>query len=217
VTDPDVLSDFLRSTGLPPTAVQREMAHHADREGFPIVGPTVGSLLSTIAVMADAQSVFEFGSGFGYSASWFLRGMREDGSIVLTEHDRDELDLAQSFFERSNDVDRVTFEHGDAVEIVERYAGPFDIVLIDHEKSRYVQGFEAVREKLAPGSVVIADNMMHGPFEFQAIAEGVAGGPLTDDRVEGVVKYLEHVTEAEGFVTSVVPLGSGIAITVKRP
>lgn len=215
--DPDVLEDFLRSTGLPPTELQREMAVHADREGFPIVGPTVGSLLSAIAIMVDARSVFEFGSGFGYSASWFLRGMPTDGSIVLTEHDRDELDLAKAFFERADDIDRLAFEHGDAIEIVDRYDGPFDVVLIDHEKSRYVSGFEAVRKKLAPGGVVIADNMMHGPFEFHQIADGVAGQPVTDDRVEGVVDYLDHVNDADGFVSSVVPLGSGIAITVKRP
>mgnify|MGYP006279418187 CR=1 FL=1 len=216
VADPEVLDNYLRSTGLPPTAVQREMADHADREEFPIVGPTVGSLLCGMAVMIGARSVFEFGSGFGYSASWFLRGMTEDGSIVLTEHDRDELDLAKSFFERSGDAGRVTFEHGDAIEIVDRYPGPFDIVLIDHEKSRYVDGFEAIRDKVAPGGVVVADNMMHGPFEFREIADGVAGRSMSDGRVEGVVHYLDHVNNADGFVTSVVPLGSGIAVTVKR-
>lgn len=216
VAMPDAIGEFLRSTGPAPTPIQEEMADHADREGFPIVGPTVGGFLAVLAAAVGAETVFEFGSGFGYSASWFLRGMPDDGTIVLTEHDQDELELARSFFDREGTADRVVFEQGDAVEIVIRYEGPFDLVLIDHEKSRYVAGFEAVRDRLAPGGVVIADNMMHGPFEFESIAEGLAGGPVQDDRVRGVVDYLDHVRSAPEFMTSVVPIGSGIAVTARR-
>lgn len=213
---PDAIGEFLRATGMAPTPIQVEMAEHAEREGFPIVGPTVGGFLAVIATTVAADSVFEFGSGFGYSASWFVRGMADDGSIVLTEHDADELELARSFFDRAGPTQHVAFELGDANDIVDRYDGPFDVVLIDHEKARYVEGFEAVRDRIAPGGVVVADNMMYGPFSFEEIAAGVAGDPGGDDRVRGVVDYLDHVTSADGFVSCVLPIGSGIAVTARR-
>lgn len=216
-TNTEMLDEFLRTTGLQPTTIQREMAEHAEAEGFPIIGPVVGAFLAVVATAVTARSVFEFGSGFGYSASWFLRGMADDGTIVLTERDDDELELARSFFERTGSIDRIEFEQGDAVETVGRYDGPFDMVLIDHEKARYVEGFEAVRGRLAAGSVVIADNMMHGPFSFEDIADGVAGEPIDDRRVRGVVDYLDHVRSADGYATSVLPLGNGIAVTTRRP
>ena len=212
---PDQIREFLRSTATPPTPLQRQMAEHADRNGFPIVGPTVGNLLALLAAVGKADSVFEFGSGFGYSASWFLRGMPTDGRIVLTERDADELELARSFFTEAGEVDRVRFEQGDALDIVQGYEGPFDIVLIDHEKARYVEAVEAVRGKLRPGSLVIADNMLSGPFAFAEIADGVDGKPVTDDRVRGIVNYLEHVRTDDAFMSSVVPLGSGIAISAR--
>ncbi len=211
----DTVTEFLGATSMPPTEVQRDMADLADRLNFPIVGPAVGSFLAVIAATRHASTVFEFGSGFGYSASWFLRGMAPDGRIVITERDEDELDRARDFFGRTGDRDRVVFEQGDAVEIAGRYDGPFDVVLIDHEKARYVEGFETIRDRLRPGSVVVADNMMSGPFSFDDIADGVAGDPIDDDRVRGVVEYLDHVRTADGFATSVIPLGSGIAVTAR--
>lgn len=216
-TNAETLDEFLRTTGMQPTAIQREMAEHAEERGFPIIGPEVGAFLAVVATAVNARSVFEFGSGFGYSASWFLRGMADDGTIVLTDRDDDELELARSFFERTGSIERMDFERGDAVEIVDRFDGPFDMVLIDHEKARYVEGFEAVADRLAAGSVVIADNMMHGPFSFEDIANGVAGEPIDDRRVRGVVDYLDHVRSADGYVTSVLPLGNGIAVTTRRP
>lgn len=211
----DSVTEFLGATSMAPTEVQRDMAELADQLGFPIVGPEVGSLLAVIATVKRASSVFEFGSGFGYSASWFLRGMAPDGEIVITERDGDELDRAREFFGRTGDRDRVVFEQGDAIGIVDRYDGPFDIVLIDHEKARYVEGFETVRDRLRPGSVVVADNMMHGPFSFDDIADGVAGESIENDRVQGIVEYLDHVRSADDFATSVIPLGSGIALTAR--
>jgi len=125
--------------------VLREMDARSDREGFPTVGPQVGGWLSLLARTVTAERIFEFGSGFGYSAYWFARALDADGEIVLTEIDADELDDAREYFERGGVADRAHFEHGDAIDIVDQYDGPFDVVLIDNEKERYTEAFEAVR------------------------------------------------------------------------
>jgi len=127
------------------------MDARADREGSLTVGPAVGGWLRLLARSIDAERVFEFGSGYGYSAYWTAPALPEDGEIVLTEIDADELDDARENLERGGFADRARFEHGDAIETVERYDGPFDLVLIDNEKHRYAEAFEAVREKVPVG------------------------------------------------------------------
>ncbi|WP_255196373.1 O-methyltransferase [Halorarius litoreus] len=198
-------------------AVIDEMDAKADAEGFPTVGPEVGGWLRLLARMVDAERVFEFGSGFGYSAYWFAPAVPADGELVVTEVDADELDEAREFLDRGGYADRCRFELGDAIETVERYDGPFDVVLIDNEKHRYPEAFEAVREKVAPGGVVVADNAITaGPLDFDGILAGVEGRAYEMDAdTRGVADLLVTMRDDPAFQTALLPLGEGVAVAYR--
>lgn len=199
-------------------AVIDRMDERAREESFPTVGPEVGAWLELLARATDTQRVFEFGSGYGYSAYWFARGLPEDGEVVLTEIDAEELELAREYLAEGGFADQASFEHGDAIEIVEHYDGPFDIVLIDNEKHRYVEAFEAVREKLRPGSLVIADNAVTaGTVVNREEVVGLVSGEDVPDATEGsrgIAAYLQHVTDEESLQTVLLPLGEGLAVSL---
>ena len=101
-------------------------------------------MLRLLACLTDADTVFAFGSGFGYSASWFLRGGAD--RVILTEFDANELDQGRDFMPEAGLADRCVFEEGDAMETIERHDGPFDVVLVDHQKERSADPFHAVRD-----------------------------------------------------------------------
>ena len=216
---PDDVTEFAETVGPEPDDVLREMQHHAEREDFPIVGSAVGGWLAVFARMADASRIFEFGSGFGYSAYWFASVFPADGEVILTEVDSEELDRARAFFEEGDLADRAVFEEGDAIEIIEAYEGPFDVVLIDNEKHRYVDAFETVREKVAPGGVVLADNAMRAEpvVDFEDLREIVAGGDPggASEGTRGIAAYLEAVRTDPEFETALLPLGSGVAVSYR--
>ncbi|WP_137286090.1 O-methyltransferase [Halorussus salinisoli] len=196
----------------------REMEAHGEEIGFPTVGPEVGGFLRLVARMVEAERIFEFGSGFGYSAYWFAEALPEDGEIVLTEHDADELDDAREFLERGGYADRAVFEEGDALETVERHDGPFDVVLVDCHKDGYPDAFDAVREKVAEGGVVVADNAMEsGIQDFETILEILEGGDPhdVDDQSRGIADYLLAVRDDPAFETVAIPLGEGIAVSFR--
>jgi len=214
----DDVARFLRATGPEHTDVQAEMAAFADEHDFPNIGPESGAVLRLLARLADANTVFEFGSGFGYSASWFLRGGAE--RVILTEFDADELDQGREFMREAGLADRCVFEDGDAMETIGRYDGPFDVVLVDHQKERYADAFHAVRDKLAPGGVVAADNVMRGPIDFDALlahAEGDIVDALAsaNDQTRGIADYLDAVRDDPDFETAALPIGSGLAVSTK--
>jgi caffeoyl-CoA O-methyltransferase len=213
---PDATAEFARAVGPEPDDVIREMDAQADTDGFPTVGPEVGGWLQMLARMVSARRVFEFGSGFGYSAYWFARALPEDGEIVLTEVDEDELDQAREYMARGGFDDLASYELGDAIETVDAYDGPFDAVLIDNEKHRYREAFEAVRPKIAEGGVVIADNAVTaGPIDFEALSALVRGEDPDDvnDHTAGVAEYLDRVGADPAFETALIPLGEGIAVS----
>lgn len=218
----DVLTDparrFLTATAPEHTAVQAEMADLADEWGFPIIGPEAGAVLRLLARLTDAERVFEFGSGFGYSATWFLRGGAE--SVVCTEFDEDEAERGAAFAADHGYADGVTFEVGDAMETIDRYDGPFDIVLIDHQKGRYAEAYRTVLPKVRTGGVVVADNIARGPIDFgDLVAHFEAGEPLPDPAVDeetrGIGEYVGTVRSDDAVETAILPVGSGIAVSTR--
>ena len=214
MTVPDDVETFAATVGPEPDAVLEEMDERAADTGFPTVGPAVGGWLQQFAGLVDARRVFEFGSGFGYSAYWFARGLDADAEVVLTEVDEAELEDAREYLARGGYADRARFELGDAIETVDDYEAPIDVVLIDNEKNRYVEAFEAVREKVPVGGVVLADNMTAGPFDFEEIHRLVVeGGDSDDANARGVADYIERVRSDDAFQTTLLALGEGVAVS----
>ncbi|MEF8814374.1 MAG: O-methyltransferase [Halovenus sp.] len=216
-TVPESVAELAGLLGPEPDDIVREMEAHARETEFPTVGRAVGSWLSLLARATDARRVFEFGSGFGYSAYWFARGLPADGELVLTEFDADELEQARTYFERADLRPQVHFEHGDAIELVDGYDGPFDIVLVDNEKSRYREAFETVRGKLEPGSLVLADNALAGgTIRYDEVQSLVGGEPVADatDMSRDIAAYLDYVRSQAGMETVLLPLGEGVAVTL---
>ncbi|QGN06385.1 O-methyltransferase [Halorhabdus sp. CBA1104] len=213
-TVPEWIEDFATVVGPDPDDVLVEMDEYAEREGFPTVGPAVGGWLELLARMVDAERVFEFGSGYGYSAYWFARALPGDGEIVLTEIDADELALAEEYLDRGEFGATIQYEHGDAIEIVADYDGPFDVALIDNEKTRYREAFEAIREKVAPGGIVVADNAIAGGSIDADAVRGLLAGDRgdADEMSAGIAAVIEALQEDPAFEASLLPVGEGVAV-----
>ena len=210
---------FARAVGPQPDSVLDEMQAYGEEIDFPIIGPEIGGWLQLLACVVDARRIFEFGSGFGYSAYWFARALPSDGEIVLTEVDTDELEMAQEYLDRGDLAEHAIFEHGNALETIAEYEGPFDVVLIDILKHEYEAAFEAVREKVAPGGLIVADNMMKANnIEFDTLVRSVEEGAAmveTNKQTRGIIDYLVCVRADPQFETAILPLGNGIAVSCR--
>ena len=75
--------DYITSLVPPREPELMEMEAYAEKNGFPIIGPACGYYCYQLARLVKAKSVFELGSGFGYSMGWFAKPVREDGSGCL--------------------------------------------------------------------------------------------------------------------------------------
>jgi predicted O-methyltransferase YrrM len=213
-------AEFVRAMAPNLDDVGQELADHNVAEGFPVVGPEVGGTLRLLARLAGAERAFEFGSGMGYSAYWIAPIIPEDGDIVLTDFEAENLEVAREFFDRGGYADRASFEVGDALDTYEEYDGPFEFVLIDNLEAEYLETFELVRNDVPPGGVICADNVMTGPAVQEDLAlAALSGDPdwgTMDEYTEGVVEYLLHVRDVEEFETTLFPIGEGLVVSVKR-
>ena len=209
---------YIRALTPPTDPIIEEMGAIAQRESFPYVGPEVGATLRLLARLVNAKRIFEFGSGFGYSAYWFAGALPSNGQLVLTEVDEDELNLARDYLDRGDFGVPVEYELGDAMEAIHRYDGPFDVVLIDYQKERYVEAFDAVKSKVRPGGVIVADNVMSASdlVVFDDLVAYATGKEVNmNGATRGIATYLDTVRADSAFETVILPLGSGIAVSYK--
>ena len=213
---PDDIEELLALANPEPDDTLEAMDEHGRERDFPTVGPDVGRFFRFLATTVAAERVFEFGSGFGYSGAWWLDALPADGELVLTDYDADNLAEAREFLDDYRDGTTIRYEDGDAMETYGRYEGPWDLVLIDHDKTMYTDAFQRVRDDLAPGGVVVADNMMAGPVDPEHVTAALAGDDPIDDHTAGVVEYIETVRDDPDFETAFVPLGEGVGVSVKR-
>lgn len=94
------------------------------------------------------------------------------------------------------------------METIERYDGPFDVVLIDHLKGRYADAYRAVLPKVRTGGVIVADNITRGPIDFgDLVAHFEDGAPLPDPEVDGetrgIGEYVGTVRSDEAVETAI--------------
>ena len=148
------------------------------------------------------------GSGFGYSAFWFARALGPGGSVTLTDAEPDNLERARAYLGRAGLVDRCRFEPaGDALEVLARADGRLDIVYIDVEKREYPRALALALPKLRPGGLVLAQGVLWGG----AVARGE-----TDPSSAALREFLRIAFGSEGLVTTILPVGDGLSVTLKR-
>lgn len=221
---PDHAASFVRTMAPDPDDIQAAMAAEADERGdrfpgegsFPTVGPTVGAWLYQLARRPGVQRVFEFGSGFGYSAAWIARGLGGDGELILTERDADELALAREFLESGGYSPTIRYELGDAQSVFEGTSGEFDLVILDHENDAYPAALEVVPDRLAPQGVLVADNVMTAAIvQTERLLAGLQTGELEEANAHtrGIFEYLQAVRSDPAFTTHLVPIGGGVAVS----
>jgi caffeoyl-CoA O-methyltransferase len=206
IVDPSI-EEYLDSLLQDQDSVLQNMERLAKEEEFPHVGPHVGKFLFLLTRMSRARSVFEMGSGFGYSAVWFARALPPDGVVHLTDPSRKRLDQAGDFLEKAGLKERARFHQGDALEIIDRMDGPFDIVFNDVDKEAYPATIDKAARVLRPGGLFVTDNALwYGK---------VTREPSPDQTTAGVVEFNKRLVADHRFDTVFLPLRDGIALSLR--
>lgn len=208
IVDPEI-ERYLHQLASPDDPILREMEVLAAERSFPIVGPQVGRLLHLLARMVSARRVLELGSGFGYSAYWFARAVGAGGLVVLTEQSRENARQAWSYLERGGFGDRVRVEVGDALEIIERVGGGFDIVFNDVDKERYPEVPDKAAAALRPGGLLICDNMLWYGTVLDPDPEQAS--------TRGVRELTRRLFDSDRFETVLIPIRDGVTVSAYRP
>lgn len=129
------------------------------------VSPDIGKLLSILVSMTGAKRAIEVGTLGGYSAIWIARGLAPGGKLYTIERNAKFADFAEGHFAAIPGGERIELRRGQALDVLATLSaelGPssVDVVFLDADKREYERYFEVARRLIAPGGLLIADNVL---------------------------------------------------------
>ncbi len=201
---------YLARTALqcpPPHPVLERMRVLATERSFPIVGPEVGRFFFQLAAMNRPRRVLELGSGFGYSALWWLLGCSES-EVHLTDFKMENLEEARAFGQEAGVADRMVFHCGGALDTARELSGPWDVIFCDIDKEDYPAALDLALQVQEPGALLLYDNMLW---------HGRVGEPedAWDAQTRAVVETTRRLYDDHRWMTSLLPIRDGVLMALR--
>jgi caffeoyl-CoA O-methyltransferase len=202
------VDDYLYSMLPKRDEVLAEMEDYAAEHKIPIVGPAVALVLQQLALMINAQTVFELGSAIGYSTIWWAKIVGEQGRVIYTDGDSNNAERARGYFDRAGVTNRITIHTGDALEYLSEQKQQFDVIFNDVDKEDYPRVLRLVAPRLRKGGVFVTDNVLW--------SGRVAKKDATDSRTKAILEFNRQLYNSPDFFTTILPLRDGLAVAVRK-
>jgi len=193
---------------LPPReALLAEMEAWSAAHDVPSSDPEVGKLLSILARSRGARRILEVGTAIGYGTLCLARGAPE-ARILTIDPDPERREQARGFLARAGVLERVELIDGEALQVLPRLEGPFDLVYVDALKQEYRRYLDLALPKMALGGLIVVDNVLWKG----RVAEPPEERDRDADAIRAFNGYLMIHPQLEAVV---LPLGDGVGLAVK--
>ena len=202
--------------------VLTEMEAYARENRFPIVGPLVGRVLHQLVLLTNPTRIFEMGSGFGYSAYWMAKALRQpEASIICTDGSQENADRAAGYLARGRIANRIDYRVGNALEIINETEGDFDIIYNDIDKDGYPEAFRKAIPRLRSGGLFITGNMLWlgrvVTYDTDAdVQELDEEEQWVHNTTVGVKELTRLLYSSPDVFTTIIPLRDGVSVAIKR-
>lgn len=206
--------EWIDATSGPPHPALLAIEAAAEPEGIPILDRASGRVLAALA--AGRRRIVEVGTAFGYSTLWMALAQPADGTIVTIDPDRGRTNRARGWWREAGIADeRITVVNAPALAAFGAdepgLRGPFDLAFIDAPKPEYSAYLEAIVPRLAPGALVVADNVL-----WSGRVSGARPADPDDEGTSALRAFNASVLRDPRFAASIVPVGDGLLVAGLR-
>lgn len=179
----------------------------------PIIRKEMGNLLKVLLQLVQPERILEVGTAVGYSSILMSENMPEKCTITTIENYDKRIPVARNNFKRAGKENVITLIEGDALEVLKTLEGPYDFIFMDAAKGQYINYLPDVKRVLRKGGLLISDNILQ---EGEIVESRYAVTRRNRTIHTRIREYVYELTHSEDFVTSIVPIGDGITLSVKQ-
>ncbi len=207
------ISTFIESLDTGNTPFLEELEQHAIETNVPIIRPQMQSFLKVLLAMKQPHKILEVGTAIGFSALLMAEYAPSDCKITTIEKYEKRIPIAKENFRKAGRQEQITLLEGDATELLTKLTGPYDFIFMDAAKGQYIHFLPDILRILEAGGVLVSDNVLQDGDIMESRFAVVRRNRTIHSRMRDYLYELEHQEELQ---TSILPVGDGVTVSVKK-
>ena len=204
---------YIRSLEVPESPVIEAIEQEALDTFVPIIRKEMQSFLKILLMIKRPMRILEVGAAVGFSSILMSEYMPEGGHITTIENYDKRIPIARANFKRAGKEEQIDLIEGDALEVMHGLEGPYDLIFVDAAKGQYIHYLPEVMRLLGTDGVLVSDNVLQ---EGDIIESRFAVERRNRTIHSRMREYLYELKHHDQLQTSIIPLGDGVALSVKR-
>lgn len=194
-----------------------EMLDRIEKEAIetyvPIIRKEMQTFLKTLLAIKKPARILEVGTAVGFSAILMAEYNPVKCEIVTIENYEKRIPIARENFKRTGKEEQITLLEGDAAEVLKEIKEPFDFIFMDAAKGQYIHFMPEVLRLLKKDGILVSDNVLQDGDIIESRYVVTRRNRTIHKRMRD---YLYQLTHHEKLVTSILPIGDGITVSVKQ-
>ena len=208
------ITEYLHSLEISRGELLDTIEKKAIEDGVPIIRSETAALLRSLTAALRPENILEIGTAVGYSALQMCQVMPENCHITTIEKYEKRIPEAKENFRKAGEESRITFLEGDADMWLKELKGKqFDLAFMDAAKGQYIRYMPQVLRLLRPGGTLVTDNVLQDGDIIESRFAVERRNRTIHSRMR---EYLYELKHHELLTTSIIPLGDGVAVSVKK-
>lgn len=204
---------YIRSLERPENPVIEAIEQEALDSFVPIIRKETQSFLKVMMLMNRPARVLEVGTAVGFSAILMSEYLPEGSHITTIENYEKRIPIARNNFKRAGKEEQITLIEGDALEVMKTLEGPYDFIFMDAAKGQYIHYMPETVRLLSDGGILMSDNVLQDGDIIESRFAVERRNRTIHSRMRDYLYELKHSDVLE---TSIIPLGDGVALSVKK-
>ena len=204
---------FLNSLETENSEILEKIEQEALSAGVPIIRKETQGFLKFLLAVKKPMRVLEIGTAIGFSALLMCEMLPENGKITTIEKYEKRIPIARENFRRMGREKQIRLLEGDALELMRGLEGSYDFIFMDAAKAQYVFYLEEAIRLLEPGGIMLTDNVLQDGDVIESRFAVERRNRTIHARMREFLYNLKHDPR---ILSSVIPLGDGVAVSVKQ-
>lgn len=207
------ISSFIEALNVEEREIIDTIEQEARQAGIPVIRPDMKNLLKVLLTMHKPMHILEVGTAVGFSAIFMKEYQPRGGTITTIEKFEPRISAAKENFKRAGVSDSIELLEGDAMELLPALKGPYEMIFMDAAKGQYLTFLPELLRLLPEGGVLLSDNVLQDGDVLKTRYGITRRNRTIHSRMRD---YLYQLTHHAQLLTSIIPIGDGITLSVKR-
>ena len=204
---------YINSLDVGNSALVNQIEEEALATYVPIIRKEMQNFLKVILEMKRPKAILEVGTAVGFSALLMSVHVAAVCHITTIEKYEPRIPIAKENFKRAGKEEQITLLEGDAMEFLKTLEGPYDFIFMDAAKGQYIHFLPDILRLLSKGGILLSDNVLQDGDIIQSRFAVERRNRTIHSRMR---EYLYTLTHHEQLTTSLLPLGDGVTLSVKK-